>query len=777
MFNNDDPNSRESGSEKIILLIALFVAGIIIVGFSIYLLKFSKTPFFKRTVVNKNPIATTIPIKIEELTKEPPKLPTKETGEETGKNASTTSEEERIELLSFGKYYTSMESGGGGMKVAMPINVKKDVANYYDIARIINLDKYIDNLNANGFALIKNPQPDEIRNFYNSYDYLTKKNLPLLITSDFIFYFYNNQLKQYFNDIKRDIFFARVWDVNKKLFVIADQRYRERKNENKSEGDPVLEAARLEAAYFATTLELLMPKIKQVNGDKEFIEEKFTQLASSEYRFDIPDYLKEYVKKETDLIYEAKKTERSPIFLYSRDYKNFKIPNDVKDKPKLANFFLATKWLNSEFPLYYKTEVEPNNLLDYEDWVINFTAANLIANDFNSNQEIKNNWAIIYKVISYFQGLRGGLTYLHYLGAAKNMFGENYKVNEVIVGDMSLLEENLEKLRGNLSEKKFLNVDGAFSSEDVKTKSLLGLRVLQDSYWPNEYIFKSLITPSVTKFMGEKSDLKSTTTKNVVNCLVKTTDTRCRGISLDLVGLLTTVPENDEFFRMNTNYEGYSEQSGNLSSEINQFNEYNWRSNIFWTGMSIGKKALEFNPTEGGDWWLRNKNVFLGNWVNLQLPFDNLAYKWQSGNTLTGGEVNSSNFIEPNEGYINDIYASTKMLKDALFNLKVIGEKDLALVRLKDMEADLEKISAIIKKENIGEKLEYEDLKFISTFAGRFENKNDTGKKPKASSVIINAGKPAMVENIEGVNLMAYVYENDGKKIMAVGPVFNYYEK
>ena len=45
---------------------------------------------------------------------------------------------------------------------------------------------------------------------------------------------------------------------------------------------------------------------------------------------------------------------KSPVLLYQRNYQDFKVPNEYKFHAKLYNFYLTTKWLSSNFPLYYQ---------------------------------------------------------------------------------------------------------------------------------------------------------------------------------------------------------------------------------------------------------------------------------------------------------------------------------------------------------------------------------------------------------------------------------------
>ncbi|PIV52055.1 hypothetical protein COS18_00735, partial [Candidatus Falkowbacteria bacterium CG02_land_8_20_14_3_00_36_14] len=172
---------------------------------------------------------------------------------------------------------------------------------------------------------------------------------------------------------------------------------------------------RLEAEFFAVALELLKPADKQMNSNINLVDEtKFKEQEVDKYTITIPDYLINNVAKEVGLIRKANSKGKSPNFLYIMDYNQFKVPDEYKASAKLNNYYLASKWMNAVFPLYYQSIDCPDCLLDKDDWLINMVAASYIAKDFSNNQDFKNQWAKIYKIISFFSGLRYDFTYLHY---------------------------------------------------------------------------------------------------------------------------------------------------------------------------------------------------------------------------------------------------------------------------------------------------------------------------------------------------------------------------
>ncbi|MDD4819171.1 MAG: DUF3160 domain-containing protein, partial [Candidatus Colwellbacteria bacterium] len=159
-----------------------------------------------------------------------------------------------VEYISFLDFYQKINDNfyfqGGGY--SLPLNVKTEVANYYDLSRKLNIDSQIDSLNKNGFAIIDNPF--SVNNFYSIYDQLYKNEIPVLITSDFLIYYYQHILKKTFKDIEENIFYNNLWEINYSLYERARIRYEDNFRRVGNVNSRILEAQRLATAYFATSL-------------------------------------------------------------------------------------------------------------------------------------------------------------------------------------------------------------------------------------------------------------------------------------------------------------------------------------------------------------------------------------------------------------------------------------------------------------------------------------------------------------------------------------------
>ncbi|MCG2690817.1 DUF3160 domain-containing protein [Candidatus Parcubacteria bacterium] len=698
-------------------------------------------------------------------------------------NGNGGGDEIQAETLAFGDFYEK-EDDNFEFKPAglgLPINVKSDVTNYYDISRKINLDPYIDQLNKNGFAVIANPFADQADNFYGAYDLLIKKEAPVFVTGDFLIYYYQNILKSAYKEIEKNIFYREVWQINKSLYETANGKYMEMRRKAGVVNSPLLEGKRLEAAYFAVVLELLKPKSEQISEETYSID-KFNKQEASEFEFNLPDYLEEDARKEVDLITKAGGTAKSKIFLYNRDYKEFAAPEEYKSNAKLYNYYLAFRWMNSVFPLYYQDGACPQGeasqecLLDRNDWLINMIAACSIARDFSDNQEFKNNWAKIYKIISFFSGLSRDLTYLHYNSALIELFGKDYKIDEMFSSDNPQRDDNALKLREKIVEYEFLGIEGGIDRADNSAKPLLGMRLLQKPYWPDDYIFSRLTSPNAASYAGQAAELKNKS-NNITYCNAKA-PYRCRGIGLDVVNLIYSIPESNGYFKENTNYQNYAGQAAALRSQLDNFNIDSWHNNNYWATLSIAKPYLESTDSsarpifiDNAGWKEKNINTVLGAWVNMQLPVEIFESGIVEDNKF-GVVIGDYDYIEPDLVLINELIANAKMLSRIFLELKVLNDKDFAYIKLTDLTAELASVKYLIKKELNNEILDYDDRRFVYNLTKKFIVKESAEK-----SMELKFADGSIMESVKGVKLLMVVYNLGDKKFFAVGPIFNYKEE
>lgn len=679
-----------------------------------------------------------------------------------------------VEYLSFSDYYSNpFTSFDGNLNdISLPLNVKVDVQNYYDISRKINLDPGIENLNKYGFAILENGF-DDVDNFYNAYEALENKQIPALITSDFLIYYYQNVLKKSFKEIEEIVFFESLWDINKELYGIAMSNYEKRLNEIGYINNSLLEGERLTVAYFAVALELLGPTMEQIDenntlGDKT----KFSTQEAENYNVYIPSYLEDDVLEEVRLIREHKGTYKSPVLLYQNNYEKFVVPGEYNENVRLNNFYLTSKWLSSVFPLYHQGPDCPNCSLDIDDWRINMITSTIITDILSNDYSLKSKWARIYKVMYFFRGLRDDLTYVSYRDSLRDLFGQEYNLNEIFDQNSPNYADNFIKLRNRLLQYNFLETEGSFDKETERP--YLGLKVLSEPYWPNEYVFKQLTYPKVQEYLGSSPDNEM----SITACKLSKILERCDLIGLDFINLIHEISGND-YFDDHTNYKNYDNQISFLRSRLDSFNS--WHNNYYWTTLFMAKKLIKPNKdhlpayTKNVEW--DNKGVWtaLSAWVNLQLPADKLSTYGIDDSIGFDNDFfrySENSYIEPNLDVINELIANTNMLLETFYALGINDEVNSVAIRLQSVKSNLESSRRIVEKELNSENLNEDDIQFISSFVKQFKV---IEKGLKEVEIVPNRAN-SVTESIEGIKFMVLIHKKGDSNIFSVGPVFNYSE-
>lgn len=685
----------------------------------------------------------------------------------------------KAEDLTFGHFYEKPANDfiSTLVRYSLPLNVKTDVMNYYEVSRKIDLDPYVESLNNNGFAVIDAPTSLRNADFFSAYKYLLENDIPVSLTEDFLFYYYQNTLKQVFKEVEKNSFYENVWDINKKLYDISLARYKKSLSDYGAVNDPVTEAERMELAYFAVALKLLEPMKTQVNTSENFTDnKKFTAQESEEFSFEMPEYLKSDVDREVELIRKGSGQVKSPVLLFQRNYGDFSVPVNYKNNAKLNNFYLALKWLNTVFPLYYRDDNCPDCLLDKDDWVINMAAAAGIAKDFYENQDLKNQWAMIYKFISFFSGLRSDLTYLNYHTTYSEIFGNDYNLRSIFSRQNNNREKDLNTIRERLLQFKFSDLEGGLNRE--KEKSKLGMRILQEPYWPNNYLLSQLTGQDMMSTAEKKSNIVTACQERYAQY-----NYRCTGFAYDILNMVSPVSTNFDYFYNNTNYTNYNNRIEQLRREIALFDKFTWNNNVYWVTLDIGRNLLNTDRSGrpvysmSNEWLVqREYNTFLGAWTNLHLPDDLFVsyYETQGSNLGSFRQCNKYNYVEPNIALYQDFVVRNNMLVKMLTMLQSDKRTNTAAAALKETNKKLAQAIEISKRELNNQVLTDEDCKFISDIIKQVIE--EKGGRTFNLDFSNEATKRTLKESIEGIKLLAIIYEYNNQKVLVMGPIFNFRE-
>ncbi len=770
------PERKKSSDFSIPVVVSVIIALVIMAIF--FYLKLSGFSFFKKPEPVQDSVKKEEPLNIS--TSSSSFLPQNSNQDNLDYyDLGTSTEGLQAEDLSFGMFYQKPQSNfKASLKTYdLPLNSKTDIENYFKVNRTFNIDSLIDDLNNYGFSIFNSQKIGAPDDFYGSFRFLAGKEVPIILTSDFSLYYYQSVLKEAYKEIEKSVFYENLWNMSKTLYDISLIRYKNKFSELGDTNDALLEGERLNAAFWALTLKLLEPTKDQISKQNNLSEtSRFSEQELNLFHASIPAFLEKEIEEELKLIRAGQGFKKSPILTFERDYKNFQIPTTYQQSPKLINFYLATRWLNTLFPLYEQSLDCPDCLLDKDDNLINLIAAGLIVEDISKNQDVKNSWAAIYKFISFFRGLGQGYTFLNYNDAFQKALGDDYNLEKIFEIDNVEREESITQIKNILEDVEFLEIDGA-ESYVKKDASKVGMKILQDDYWPNDYIFGQFIGEDM-QFLEEDSDdlLTLCSTK-------KSSDAhRCRAFGLDIINLIHPINDGDEYFNLNTNYSNYNQKINNFAKVFDKFNEHTWNSNIYWTTLDYLKSFLPMASMESPRYmqsikWQNEKKykTALGAWVNMHLEEDILeSYFDQKNNSKVSlmPACDILNYVEPDPELYRDLIARSDMLIRMMYALEINKQTNSAIGALKELNEELKKLLEISEKELRGEFISEDDCDFIYDLIGR----NFVSKK-SAKSFDIKMKNLKLRESINGIDILSIVYLRNGKKYLAFGPIFNYEER
>ncbi len=682
-----------------------------------------------------------------------------------------------VEYLSFADFYkldNDTERNINFKNYNLPLNIKLDVANYYEVSRKITLDAQLDNLNANGFAILDNPWEKTADNFYSLAETLDSRQIPLFISADFISYYYQSILKASFKEIEEAVFYESLWNISKNLYENSRRQYETHLAEIGNVNDRVLEAERLATAYFAVSLELLKPHADQIEENHRFSSGLFNEQDQKQFAFQVPAYLNVDVLSELALISEAKAKQKSPVLLYDRDYKSFIVPSEYSDNARLNNFYLAAAWLNSTFPLNYRDDSCSDCLLDKDDWRINFIAASLIAHDFSTSQDLKNEWARVYKSLSFFKGLRDAWNYIDYRDGFEALFTKEGDIKSLFAENNLQAEDNLEALRLKLLERQSLPIQGAYNPNSVDGRRFAGLQFLADFYWPNDFILSKLRYPIVGGYEGD-----ALAKNNITACSIQGSIQRCQGSSQDILKLIYPAWDS-EYFRENSKYLNYTSSIAQLQTLADEAIKSN--INNYWSSLYLWKNYLlntENNLPEylnNSNWSNRMADSALASWVDMQLPMDKLSLRSQvsSVGNLSSGEITADYaWVEPSLEFFDRIIAHSQMVIGMFEALDISSRSNLAINYINEAESELVALRNIAIKQAAGEDLNESDTQVIRDFAKMYNL-----EKMETKSLIWrnSALNKKVTQNMGAPKILIIAHPVGDKIVFAAGPIFNHQE-
>ncbi len=680
-----------------------------------------------------------------------------------------------------------------------------EISNYDDFSGKIQLNSgALDLLNNNGFVVIKNPFYEKTESITSPYETLKDREIPIFITTDSLLHLYHIQFDETLRQIEEKEFYDAIWEIDKKLLEESIEDY------NSAAGE-LKEAAKNNVAYFSVALSSLQPAEEQVMGPcaerdwKCQAQDKtafFSEEELNTYTFEVPDFVKQDVDDELELIEKHSGFSVSPIFQYNEDYSQYLPRGHYTRSEKLKNYFKAFMW-HGRISMLLKGDLIslPTENERIKEARIQTMQASLTASHLAENQDILNKWDRIYAVTAFYVGLSDDLGPYEYIESMKSVFGSSFDAND-------LDEDAVGQLKAKLAEYHppaiyggtGFAVDGGCSvappfnpeQADKCLENTKGFRLMGQRFIPDSYMFQNLVFGYVTQHFtltpnnwnGEPftSGLVDTPSGSIV--------ARVFPRGLDVMALLGSDRAKELITESGDDqYEKYDEKFAELEEEFNGFSVEEWNKNLYWAWLYSLKPLLKefdngyptFMQTEA--WQDKGLTTALASWAELR--HDTILYAKQSytmaGTTSVQIEPEVVGYVEPVPEFYNRLLALTRMTINGLDEMAVLD--DTSKRRLQSLESILERLAEISKKELENDALTQEDYDFIKYFGKQLKGViADVDEKAQKTTIIAdvhtdgNSGK-VLEEGVGYVDIVVVAYKvPDGRILVGAGPVMTYYE-
>ena len=685
-----------------------------------------------------------------------------------------------------------------------------DIANFQKFSEKIPLSsRALSLLKENGFVVI--PTPKEIAessvktsiiggreafpkdDFVAYYKAIKEKDLPIFITTDSLLHYYHIFFDTTLMKLERDLFYPDLWQMSKEFFDDALLQYQN------SSGD-LKEAAKRNVAYFSVALELLKPKTDQVAtkenikkeiecyGDEDYCNEVisnilkegkffglFNEKEAKNYTFETPDFVKDLVRKEIELIEKHEGWEFSPIFIYKEDYSQYVPRGHYTKSEKLKNYFKAMMWygrmtaLVKGSPSLSKGQsmcTGPiDGIISEYDAKIQTLQASLIANKFSQSKDIQEKWRRMYAITSFFVGFSDDLGPYEYSAVLKSLFNGEIKPKNLEekyseIRDTLLNFPYNPKIYGGLGSCELFLPCPPLSDKEIQqlkiqAKQLLektkGFRLMGQRFTIDSWLFSEIVSPYSGEYTGPKTPLPTekkpftftwddefppekenrpfTWVKTDVKACPPPAAREVRGFprGLDVMALFGSKRAKEILENLgDTQYSDYEKKFTELKKEIDSLPLDAWFQNLYWNWLYVlksllgefGKGYQTFMQTKA--WQDKNLNTALASWAELR--HDTILYVKQS---YTMAELGAGPGEPPIVGYVEpvpELYARlltlTKMTNKGLKRL--VPQEELEKLRIEDalnrFSEILERLLEISKKELENKPLTEDEYYFIENF-------------------------------------------------------------
>lgn len=669
--------------------------------------------------------------------------------------------------LTFGQYYEpyepNIEPNAPGYTLPLDLN---DIVNYEDVGSHLGLTSeqhlILQNLILqNGFAVTEwqciPPMEYLKHNIVAPYLNFAIYEIPFFVTTDTLLHLYHIQFDETLKGIEEREFIPDMNNLTGALLNDALGQYEQLENDLK-------EAARRNVAYLSVAQRIIDPNVS------------------------VPELVESIVAGELAKIEAHQGFAESDIFIYEEDYSQYIPRGHYTRSEQLKRYFKTMMWYGR---MAFLLKGGPEGLISEYDAKIQTLQAFLLATSLKNVQIDQRTgldiWDRLYTVTSFYVGIADDLTPYDYLWALDQVFETGFSLTDLAdANNLLALKTELillpsPKIYGGTGN---IVIDGPITDESLnemldKTR---GMRLMGQRFIPDSYMFQHLVTPEVSRYLGEPTSLPFTAGSDGMGGL-------CRAYvrGLDVMALLGSREAlNILIDQGDTDYLCFWQQFGKLKDEFGTLSQTDWNSNLYWSWLYTLKALLEDIP-EGYPnfmrtefWQRRQLHAALASWT--QLRHDTILYAKPTYGGVAGmPTAPPPGYIEPLPVFWGRLLALTQMTSKGLDDLNVLTPE--ARQRFADLEEILQQILDIVAKQLTNEQLSSEDRAFIEDLPDTFESiltgTDDIALKTTLVADIHTHGiEETVVEEATGkIDLIVVACSNtDGSVFLAVGPVLSYYE-
>lgn len=630
---------------------------------------------------------------------------------------------------------------------------------------------------------------DRMRKFGgNQSQYFREPKDSVFVSTDLLLHVYHSFIDKLFQHIEETKFHPMLKSLSRSLFERSLSLY------NQAQSPEQKESLMRVTAYFlipSVLLEASLPKTESFGSvqqeeylsQDETADNKTAVLAKLESdRERLPDEIYESAQKELALLMDARAVVSSPLYGVLRseadlsaleDYTQYKPRSHYNKNSILRSYFRAVMWYGRQSFVVKSPKLTQDAV--YMTWLLNEVQVD--------GKPAVDSWENIYLPTVFFVGRSDDLSFYEYSNLLNNVYGQQLTFQKLAEPQkLAEFHEQAKDLPGPQILSEILMGEKVF--EMTKEELLAGtksFRFLGQRFTPDSYLFSRLTQGDEKPDPETGQKLPSTPTALMI---------------MSILGSETADEILDEWVADNAPQSDkvIAKEKGKLKTEFEKLTEVEWTKNIYWTWLYTIKSLFQdFGKgypmfMQRANWAKKGLSTALGSWTELR--HDTLLYAKQSYAELGGGMEPPplppvpKGYVEPNIAFFERIIALSKMTREGLRNLDLLG----AYARRVDAFVEsLEFLQGVAVKELNNQEIsddEYEKLRTIGYQLAEvlMPLEGDLMRERDARAGIIadvhtDGKKEQILYEATGTPLVIYVAVKDkGGTRLTRGTTYSYYE-